>query len=114
MTEIVLSFLRFLFLHQGLDPVTITHYKLALAKPLETAFGVSFTDRVFSEFSKALFLIKLSNPTRPLSWSLEWNGMEYVTWAKGPVLGPVRSFSADPEEKIEIKQNEKKESNKIS
>ena len=27
----------------------------------------------------------------------EWNGMEYVIWAKGPALGPVRSFSADRE-----------------
>ena len=24
-----------------------------------------------------------------------WNGMEYVVQAKGPALGPVRSFSAD-------------------
>ena len=23
------------------------------------------------------------------------NGIEYVVWAKGPALGPVRSFSAD-------------------
>ena len=37
-TEIVLSFLRFLLFHQGLALVTIT----ALAKLLETAFGMFF------------------------------------------------------------------------
>ena len=32
-----------------------------------------------------------------INWLLttSWNGMEYAIWAKGPALGPVRSFSAD-------------------
>ena len=42
--------------------------------------------------------------------------MEYVVRARGPALGPIRSFSADRRrrEKKKIKQSEKKVSNKIS
>ena len=42
------------------------------------------------------------------------NGMEYVIRAKGPALGPVRSFSADRREKSNQLEREKKASNKIS
>ena len=39
----------------------------------------------------------------------EWNGMEYVIWAKGPALEPVRSFSANRrrrEKRNKIEQEE--------
>ena len=41
--------------------------------------------------------------------------MEYVIWAKGPALGPVRSFSADRRRREKRnKRDKKKASNKIS
>ena len=40
------------------------------------------------------------------------NGMEYVIWAKGPALGPVRPFSADRrKEERKKKQIEQEKSN---
>ena len=40
----------------------------------------------------------------------EWNGMECVIWAKGPVLGPGRSFSADRRRREKICKIEREES----
>ena len=46
--------------------------------------GKAFQEEVFSLLEKE---------------AIKWNGMEYVVQAKGPALGPVRSFSADRREK---------------
>ena len=41
------------------------------------------------------------------------NGMEYVIWAKGPALGPVRSFSADRREKKKYDRVRRKHPTKL-
>ena len=68
--ELVLSFPR-LFHHQGLTLVIVACYKLAVARPLELAFGISLNDKVFIDFSKALLLLEPSSLVRALSWLRE-------------------------------------------
>ena len=56
--EFVFSFLRFLFFEKKLAPASLASYKSALGKPLEYGFGIEVSDKIFAEFSKALFLLK--------------------------------------------------------
>ena len=69
--EFIFSFLRHLFDVKKLAPATVCSYKSALSRPLEYGFGLDVSSKIYSDFGKALFLMRPSSPVRLLSWSLE-------------------------------------------
>ena len=66
----VLGFFTYLFHERNLRPSTVSHYRSALAVPLQLQFGIDLHDPTVSTLIKGMFVQRPNLPAAAPSWSL--------------------------------------------
>ena len=69
--EVVLSFMKFLFVEKKFSPATVITYKTALSKPLKWAFGIDVSTQIFSDFYRALQNLRPATRVAAPEWKLD-------------------------------------------
>jgi len=69
--EVVLAFMKFLFIERKFSPATVITYKTALAKPLLWAFDIDVSTQIFSDFYRALQNLRPATRSISPKWSLD-------------------------------------------